>query len=128
MQAALATQPNTPYRDRKRHAWLLSLLVPSTVLVGPAAMVWSGDAWALWAPVLFFYGVVPAIDYFMGQDLSNPPQEAVPELAAERYYPWITHCLAPALCWGSGLCPSGPRPPGSLGAGRRRPSLGVRRA
>ncbi|NBT93368.1 MAG: alkane 1-monooxygenase, partial [Betaproteobacteria bacterium] len=97
MQAALATQPNTPYRDRKRHAWLLSLLVPSTVLVGPAAMVWSGDAWALWAPVLFFYGVVPAIDYFMGEDLSNPPEEAVPALEADRYYRWITYLLAPVL-------------------------------
>jgi alkane 1-monooxygenase len=97
MHAALATQPNTPYRDRKRHAWLLSLLVPSTVLVGPAAMVWSGNALALWAPVLFFYGVVPAIDYFMGEDQSNPPEEAVPALEADRYYRWITYLLAPVL-------------------------------
>ncbi|MEI6617725.1 MAG: alkane 1-monooxygenase [Betaproteobacteria bacterium] len=97
MQATLFTPPDTPYRDRKRHAWLLSLLVPSTVLVGPAAMVWSGNALALWAPVLFFYGVVPAIDYFMGEDQSNPPEEAVPALEADRYYRWITYLLAPVL-------------------------------
>ena len=49
----LPTTP--PYRDRKRYAWLLSLVVPCTVGVGPALMAWTGEPLVLWAPVAFFY-------------------------------------------------------------------------
>ena len=98
MQTTLtSTPPDTPYRDRKRYAWLLSLLIPITVLVGPALMDWTGDPRWLWAPVLFFYGVVPLIDYIMGEDQSNPPESAVPALEADPFYRWITYLLAPVL-------------------------------
>jgi len=92
--------PTTPYRDRKRYAWLLSLLIPTTVLIGPALMASTGDPRALWIPVLFFYAVVPMLDYFLGEDLSNPPESAVPALDADLYYRWITYLLAPVL-WAS---------------------------
>ena len=91
---------NTPYRDRKRYAWLLSLLIPTTVLIGPALMASTGDPRALWIPVLFFYAVVPLLDYFLGEDRSNPPESAVPALDADPYYRWITYLLAPVL-WAS---------------------------
>eukprot|EP01041_Mallomonas_annulata_P033977 gene33977-56674_t len=48
-----------PYRDRKRYAWLFSLVIPATVLIGPALMLTTGNPWALWIPVVFFYSVVP---------------------------------------------------------------------
>jgi hypothetical protein len=32
-----------PYRDRKRYAWILSLLVPCLVGFGPLLMVTTGD-------------------------------------------------------------------------------------
>jgi len=92
--------PSTPYRDRKRYAWLLSLLIPTTVLIGPALMASSGDPGALWIPVAFFYGMVPLLDYFLGEDRSNPPESAVPALDADLYYRWITYLLAPVL-WAS---------------------------
>ena len=95
--AALAPVPPPPYRDRKRYAWLLSLLIPTTVLVGPALMLLTGQAWALWLPVVFFYTVVPLLDYVLGEDRSNPPESAVPALDADTYYRWITYLLAPVL-------------------------------
>ena len=95
--AALAPVPPPPYKDRKRYAWLLSLLVPTTVLVGPALMLLTGQAWALWLPVVFFYAVVPLLDYALGEDRSNPPESAVPALDADVYYRWITYLLAPVL-------------------------------
>jgi alkane 1-monooxygenase len=95
------TQPVAPaYRDRKRYAWILSLLVPCTVVIGPAMMMATGDARALWIPVVFFYVVAPLIDWFMGEDLSNPPESAVPALDADWYYRWITFLLVPIL-WGA---------------------------
>jgi alkane 1-monooxygenase len=89
-----------PYRDPKRHAWLLSLLVPCSVALGPALMLISGDARALWVPVLLFYVVFPIFDWLLGEDLSNPPESAVPALDADLYYRRITYALVPVL-WGA---------------------------
>ena len=86
-----------PYSDRKRYAWLLSLLIPTTVLVGPGLMWFTGEAWTLWLPVGFFYATVPLLDYVLGEDRSNPPESAVAALDADTYYRWITYSLAPVL-------------------------------
>ncbi len=85
------------YRDHKRYAWLLSLLIPTTVLIGPALMLNSGEAWMLWLPVVFFYTIVPLLDRILGEDQSNPPESAVPALDADLYYRWVTYLLAPVL-------------------------------
>ena len=92
-----AAPPATPYRDTKRHAWLLSLLVPAAVGAGPALLLWTGEALTLWLPVLFMYGVVPLLDGWMGVDRSNPPESAVPKLDADVYYRRITYALVPVL-------------------------------
>ena len=97
-----ATLPNAapPYRDRKRYAWLLSLLVPCLVGLGPALMMLSDNMLALWFPVVFFYVIAPLLDWWMGEDLSNPPESAVPALDADLYYRWVTFALVPVL-WGA---------------------------
>ena len=87
----------TPYVDRKRYAWVLSLLVPASVLIGPALMLATQDARALWIPVVFFYGVAPLLDWLLGEDQSNQPESAVPALDADPYYRWITYLLVPVL-------------------------------
>ena len=86
-----------PYRDRKRYAWILSLLVPCLVGFGPLLMVTTGDVRALWFPVVFFYVFAPLLDWLLGEDLSNPPESAVPALDADPYYRWITFMLVPIL-------------------------------
>ncbi len=97
MSAHAAPIPAEPYRDRKRYAWILSLLVPISVGIGPLLMLATGDARLLWIPVVFFYVVAPMLDWLLGEDRSNPPESAVPALDADRYYRWITYLLAPLL-------------------------------
>jgi alkane 1-monooxygenase len=92
--------PAQPYRDRKRYAWLMSVLVPCIVGVGPVLMMLSGDVRALWLPVVFFYVLAPLLDGWMGEDLSNPPESAVPALDADPYYRRVTYALVPVL-WAS---------------------------
>lgn len=93
--------PSAPlWRDSKRAAWLMSLLVPCTVGIGPALMLLSGQVWTLWLPAVFFYGLAPLIDRWLGEDQSNPPESAVPALDADPYYRWITYLLVPLL-WAS---------------------------
>jgi alkane 1-monooxygenase len=98
MSATLgAAPPAQEYRDPKRHAWLLSLLVPAAVGAGPALWLWTGVDAVLWWPVLFLYVVVPLVDALLGVDRSNPPESAVPGLDADRYYRCVTYALVPVL-------------------------------
>jgi alkane 1-monooxygenase len=100
MQTRAAPTPPAIYRDPKRYAWLLSLAVPCTVVVGPWLTLTTGDPRTLWIQVAFFYLCVPLLDYLLGEDTSNPPESAVPQLEADLYYRWITYLLVPLL-WAS---------------------------
>lgn len=86
-----------PYHDRKRWAWLFSLLVPGFVGLGPALYLWSGETLVLWAPIAYNYFIVPVIDLLMGEDQSNPPESAVPMLDADPYYRYITYAAVPMM-------------------------------
>ena len=97
--ATSAAADPTPahYRDGKRHAWVLSLLVPLTVATGPLLWHWHPTTLMLWLPVLFIYVLAPLLDLLLGTDTSNPPESAVPGLEADPYYRRITWALVPLL-------------------------------
>ena len=88
------------YRDRKRYAWVLSLLVPGFIGSGAGLLLWTGDAHMAWLPVVLLYAAVPLLDWLMGEDRSNPPESAVPGLEADRYYRFVTYAAVPVL-WAS---------------------------
>jgi alkane 1-monooxygenase len=100
MNLSTASDPPVPYRDRKRHAWVLSLLVPALVGLGPVLYRAWPMTLMLWLPVLFVYGVAPFIDLALGADTSNPPEDAVPRLEADPFYRRVTYALVPLL-WGA---------------------------
>lgn len=89
-----------PYRDKKRFAWILSLLVPVSIAAGPLLWQWHPVTWVLWLPTLFTYVIAPCIDWLLGTDTSNPPESAVPKLEADPYYRRVTFALVPLL-WGA---------------------------
>jgi len=89
--------PAQPYVDRKRFAWVLSLLVPLSIATGPLLWFWYPHTLMLWLPVFFVYGVAPALDWILGTDTSNPPESAVPGLEADPYYRRVTFALVPLL-------------------------------
>ncbi|AKS42610.1 alkane 1-monooxygenase [Wenzhouxiangella marina] len=83
------------YRDRKRYAWLLSVLYPPLPLYAVGLHHLTGqEAWFL-LPLLLTYGLIPLLDYLLGEDAGNPPEAAVPELQADRYYRWLTWLTVP---------------------------------
>ncbi|MEJ7806504.1 MAG: alkane 1-monooxygenase, partial [Telluria sp.] len=85
------------YRDPKRYSWLLSLLVPASLVIGPAVYLWRHQPWGLWVPVAITYLLIPLLDMLVGEDRSNPPEHAVPALEADRYYRYITYALVAAM-------------------------------
>jgi alkane 1-monooxygenase len=87
------------YRDRKRHLWLLSLLLPSLVGAGPLLASAFDDPRLLWAPLLLAYVLLPLLDGLLGADRSNPPESALAELEADPYYRYVTWAVVPLL-WG----------------------------
>lgn len=97
----LPTDQQPAYRDRKRLMWLLSVIGPAGVTIGPVAYLMgaTSEAW-FFVAFAFFYGVIPLLDWLLGEDLSNPPESVVPRLEADRYYRWINYAVVPVL-WGS---------------------------
>ncbi len=85
-----------PWRDARRPLWPLALVVPALPFASLLLASRTGSAWAWWLTPLVILGVIPLIDLLVGDDHSNPPDEAVAELQASAYYRWITYLFVPA--------------------------------
>ena len=83
------------YRDRKRVWWLLSVVYPLLPFTGMALHAYTGAQIALGLPLLISYGLMPLLDYFIGEDENNPPEAVVPQLEEDRYYRWLTWLTVP---------------------------------
>jgi len=83
------------YVDKKRFLWLASLAMPALPLGSLAAYFATGSELVLLFPLVFFYGIVPLLDVLVGEDTSNPPEELVLELSADRYYRRLTYAAVP---------------------------------
>ena len=98
---------NAPaWRDSKRYAWLLGLVVPLLPFIswGLVEATGLGVLW-FYGPVLIF-GVFPLLDLVIGVDPSNPPDSVIKWLEQDRYYRWCTYMFLPLqyaglifACW-----------------------------
>lgn len=95
------------WKDHKRYLWLLGLVVP---LLPFGAAQWV-DATG-WTQVFWFSGpiwilvMIPLLDRLFGEDRTNPPDWAVPQLVEDRFYRWCTYLFLPLqyaslvfACW-----------------------------
>jgi alkane 1-monooxygenase len=94
------------WRDPKRYAWLLGLIVPTLPFLswGLVELTGLGVFW-FYGPVLVF-GVFPLLDLLAGLDATNPPDSVIKWLEADRYYRWCTYAFIPLqyaglvfACW-----------------------------
>jgi alkane 1-monooxygenase len=94
------------WRDPKRYAWLLGLIVPTLPFLswGLVELTGLGVFW-FYGPVLVF-GVFPLLDLLAGLDVTNPPDSVIKWLEADRYYRWCTYAFIPLqyaglvfACW-----------------------------
>ncbi len=83
------------YYDRKRIWWSLSVFYPLLPIVGIAAHALSGSQLGLLLPIVLSYGLGPVVDALLGEDPSNPPEEAVPALERDPYYRVLTYLTVP---------------------------------
>ena len=94
------------WRDPKRYAWLLGLLIPTLPFLSWGLVHATGLAvfW-LYGPFLVF-GIFPLLDLAIGMDARNPPDSVIKWLEQDRYYRWCTYLYLPIqyaglifACW-----------------------------
>ncbi|MBT8111081.1 MAG: alkane 1-monooxygenase [Gammaproteobacteria bacterium] len=83
------------YVDRKRWLWLLSVVYP----LQPFLAIWlhfktGNELWFL-LPFATSYIIAPLLDWAIGEDRNNPPEEIVMQLDQDRYYRWLTYAVVP---------------------------------
>ncbi|NND83465.1 MAG: alkane 1-monooxygenase [Gammaproteobacteria bacterium] len=83
------------YTDRKRWLWIMSMVYPLIGVTGVIAHAWSEHEIGVALPLLLAYTVIPFLDFALGEDLNNPPEEVVSELEADEYYRRLLHITAP---------------------------------
>ena len=94
------------WRDHKRYAWLLGLIVPTLPFLawGLVELTGLGIFW-FYGPFLVF-GIFPLLDLVVGMDAANPPDSVIKWLEQDRYYRWCTYLYIPIqyaglvlACW-----------------------------
>ncbi len=91
-----ATLPSSSWSDPKRYLWLLSPMIP---LLGVLILVlYTLTGWGLWTwgGPFIVYVLVPVLDWLIGTDQTNPPESAVAQLEADKYYRAIVYAYIPS--------------------------------
>jgi len=97
-----ATEDTIMWQDKKRHLWLMGLIVP-TLLIAVLPIVWGMNqfGWHAASQVLFWIGpillyvVLPALDQRFGADGQNPPDDVMEWLENDKYYRHCTYLFIP---------------------------------
>lgn len=100
-----------PWHDGKRFLWLLSPLVPVLGLAAVALYQLTGWGLFAWGGPILIYAIIPLLDRMIGDDRTNPPESAVPQLEDDRYYRGIVYAYIPTqvllTVWGAWLAVTG---------------------
>lgn len=83
------------YIDRKRWLWLLSVAYPLQPLVAVWLHFRTGNELWLLLPLVTSYVVAPLLDWAIGEDSNNPPEEVVIQLDRDPYYRRLTFIVVP---------------------------------
>lgn len=83
------------YVDRKRWFWLLSVVYPLQALIPIGLHAATGNELWFLLPFLSNYLVAPLLDWLIGEDTNNPPEEVIMQLEQDRYYRRLTYAVIP---------------------------------
>ena len=104
MGMSVFAQATTDFIDRRRIGWLLASALPLLPFVGTGLRgIGGSDLW-LFAPVVILYGLVPILDWLIGEDRTNPEERDVQALEEDRYYRWIVIASLPLTYLGIAFC------------------------
>jgi alkane 1-monooxygenase len=94
------------WRDGKRYAWLLGLIVPSLPFIAWAWVELTGLGIFWWFGPILVFVIFSLLDVIVGMDAENPPDSVIKWLEQDRYYRWCTYAFIPVqyaglafACW-----------------------------
>ncbi len=94
------------WRDPKRYAWLLGLIVPLAPFLAWADVQVTGWSFLWFFGPLLVFVFFPLLDIVVGMDARNPPDSVIKWLEQDRYYRWCTYIFIPIqyagllfACW-----------------------------
>jgi alkane 1-monooxygenase len=94
------------WKDSKRYAWLLGIVVPALPLAAFGLVELTGLGLFWWFGPMFVFGFMPLLDTVFGTDPNNPPDAVIKWLEEDRYYRWCTYLFIPMqyvslvfACW-----------------------------
>src|SRR3954447_9479104 len=106
MSATTADLTPATWRDPKRYAWLLGLLVPLLPFIAWGLVSATGLGFLWYFGPFFAFVIMPFLDQVVGKDASNPPDSVLKWLEQDRYYRWCTYAFLPLqysglvlACW-----------------------------
>lgn len=85
------------YRDAKRYLWIFSVLSPSMPFWAVVLMAKSGSFWFALLPITVYFGLVPLLDWLLGEDESNPPEDVIEILSADQFYRYLLFASVPVF-------------------------------
>jgi alkane 1-monooxygenase len=98
--------PPATWKDGKRYAWLLGLIVPLAPFMAWGLVEATGVGFFWFLGPLLVFGVFPLLDLAIGVDADNPPDSVLKWLEQDRYYRWCTYAFIPLqygglvlACW-----------------------------
>lgn len=74
---------------------MLSVFLPLMPVFAIGLYFLTQSAWVLGIPLFTSYIIIPILDWLLGADTNNPPEEIVPQLEEDRYYRWLTWMTVP---------------------------------
>lgn len=83
------------YVDRKRWLWLLSVAYPLQPFIAITLHARSGNELFFLLPFFANFVVAPLLDWLIGEDRNNPPEEVVMQLDQDPYYRRLTYAIVP---------------------------------
>jgi alkane 1-monooxygenase len=102
------------WRDRKRYAWLLGLVIPLLPIV--SALLAKNTTLRLlwWSGPVFIFAIVPLLDTLIGKDAQNPPDSMIGALEHDCYYRRCVYLFLPfqfaSLLWACAIWSNGTLP------------------
>jgi alkane 1-monooxygenase len=94
------------WRDGKRYAWLLGLIVPLLPFIAWTWVELTGLGVFWWFGPILVFGIFSVLDVIVGMDAENPPDSIIKWLEQDRYYRWCTYAFIPVqyaglvfACW-----------------------------
>jgi len=83
---------------QRRWPWLLSVVTPAAPALSAGAILAGYSPWWAVAPLVYYFGLVPLLDAWLGEDHRNPAADEIEALSRDPFYAVLVFATLP-VAW-----------------------------